>query len=300
MKRQFRLYLFTLGIAICATSSLLGDGPTFTTIDFPGATSGWPWNINTHGDIVGYYVSADKVTHGYLLSGGQYSTIDFPGAISTIAFGINPGGDIVGSYTVDPAPNASLAPTGSVVHGFLLKGGQFTTIDFPGAVSTGMATSGINPRGDIVGVYVSADKVTHGFLLTGGKFSIIDYPGFVGLSGINPQGDIVGTYNNSGFLLSDGDFTSIDFPGSTFTNTTGLNARGDVVGRYTANSVIHGYLLSGGQYSTIDLPGATFTGATGINKGGDIILGRYFNADTVFHGFVLTGFRPANGCAAGN
>jgi len=45
----------------------------------------------------------------------------------------------------------------------LAERGTFTTIDVPGASSTTAAA--INPRGDIVGVYVS-DSVSHGFLLS--------------------------------------------------------------------------------------------------------------------------------------
>jgi hypothetical protein len=50
-----------------------------------------------------------------------------------------------------------------LTHGFLLSGGQFTTIDIPGATLTDAEK--INPRGDIVGFYVSAG-LTHGFLLS--------------------------------------------------------------------------------------------------------------------------------------
>ena len=284
MRQQWRLYVFVLSFALGVVSNVLADGPTFTTIDFPGAASTQPWGINTRGDIVGLFVNADKVTHGFLLSGGEYSTIDFPDATSTVLYGINPGGDIVGQYTF----------ADNIDHSFLLRGGQFTKIDFPGATSTDI--SAINPRGDIVGFYVSADKATHGYLLSGGQFSTIDFPGvtFTLLQGINPQGDISGAYSSSGhgFLLSDGDFTPFDVPGASFTNATGINARGDIVGRYVAGGVSHGYLLIGPQFSTIDFPGATFTGAAGINQRGDI-LGRYRNADGVFHGFQLVGFRPA-------
>ena len=44
----------------------------------------------------------------------------------------------------------------------LADGHTFTSIDFPGAAST--QAWGITLSGDIVGVYVSADKATHGFL----------------------------------------------------------------------------------------------------------------------------------------
>jgi hypothetical protein len=54
-------------------------------------------------------------------------------------------------------------PAGGITHGFLLdKRGSFTTIDVPGASST--QPLGINPRGDISGMY-SAGGITHGFLL---------------------------------------------------------------------------------------------------------------------------------------
>src|SRR5262249_58563879 len=51
---------------------------------------------------------------------------------------------------------------------------SFTSIDFPGATIT--RPFGINPRGDIVGLYVSAG-VTHGFLLSDGQFITFDVPG---------------------------------------------------------------------------------------------------------------------------
>src|SRR5215471_11313401 len=72
----------------------------------------------------------------------------------------------------------------------------FTTIDFPGAMST--EASGINPRGDIVGLYTLAG-VTHGFLLSGDSFTTIDPPGAVltFAFGINPRGDIVGRYDTA-------------------------------------------------------------------------------------------------------
>ncbi|MGI8741112.1 MAG: hypothetical protein ACR2NN_00800 [Bryobacteraceae bacterium] len=41
-----------------------------------------------------------------------------------------------------------------VTHGFLLSGGQYTTIDFPG--TNGTELYGINPQGDMTGVYTLA------------------------------------------------------------------------------------------------------------------------------------------------
>src|SRR2546426_599547 len=123
MKRQSKLGLFALSLVLCATSTVLGQGPTFAAIDYPGAATTTPWGINTRGDIVGFYVSADKVTHGFLLSGDQYSTVDFPDAAFSFPSGINPQGDISGNCC-------------TVAHGYLLSDGVFTSWDFPGATFT--------------------------------------------------------------------------------------------------------------------------------------------------------------------
>ena len=76
MKR--RLYLLALSFALGAASNAFGQSPTFTQIDYPGATSTQAWGINSRGDIVGHYVSANKSSHGFLLSGGHFTSIDFP------------------------------------------------------------------------------------------------------------------------------------------------------------------------------------------------------------------------------
>ncbi len=116
-------YLLTLIFALCATSNVFGQGPIFTTIDYPGAAATQPWGINTRADIVGFYVSGGA-THGFLLSGGQFTRIDFPDATGTEVYAINPRGDVGGVYTL-----------AGVRHGFTLSGSQFTKIDFPGATS---------------------------------------------------------------------------------------------------------------------------------------------------------------------
>ena len=101
MRRQWKLYLLALGSALGATSNVLADGPSFTTIEFPGATLTNAFGINSRGDIVGNYLNADKSDHGFLLGGGKYSTIDFSDATFTSAGAINQRGDILGRYTLD-------------------------------------------------------------------------------------------------------------------------------------------------------------------------------------------------------
>jgi probable HAF family extracellular repeat protein len=115
----------------------------------------------------------------------------------------------------------------------------FTPIDVPGATDT--TASGINERGQIVGVYRDAGGVDcpttgvgcHGFLLDEGAFTPIDVPGTAGTQAgaINRRGQIVGFFIDTtgtfhGFLLDQGTFTRIDVPGATATLATEINDRG--------------------------------------------------------------------------
>ena len=277
----------------------MADGPTFTSIDFPGATSTQAWGITSSGDIVGFYTSADKATHGFLLSRGLFSSVDFPGSLFTEVNGISPRGDLIGDYA------ATLTGSGPH-HGFVLtRDGVFTTIDYPN--STSSYALGMNSRGDILGSYTLADNVNHNFLMSGSQFGAIGQ--FSNIDDVLPGGgatvlltihggDIVGGYVGAdkvphGFVLSDGQVTTIDYPGgATFTNVTNIDSRGEIVGRYTLNGVTHAYLMSGGQFSSFDYPGATFTGSTAISPLGDIV-GRWRDSNNVFHGFRLVGFRQS-------
>ena len=63
----------------------------------------------------------------------RFTLIDYPEAGSTLAWGINSRGDIAGYYTGADKNN----------HGFLLNGGHYQRIDYPGAAVT--LVNGINP-----------------------------------------------------------------------------------------------------------------------------------------------------------
>jgi uncharacterized membrane protein len=233
-----------------------------------------------------------------------FTTIDVPGATSTAASGINPDGDIVGRYT-DPAGKD---------HGFLLRHGDFTSIDFPGADLFTKA-AGINPRGDIVGNYALASEpntVRHGYLLSEGRFTSIDFPGaiFTNALGISPQGDIVGRYMKAGgafhgYRLSDGSFTTIDFPGAIRTEAWRSNAAGQIVGNYeSADGHFHVFLLSDGSFTSIDVPGAVETAPSnlvplgGITPSGDIVSSYCSRTPCTLSSGNLHGFALSRGAFA--
>jgi len=75
-------------------------------------------------------------------------SIEVPGAYYTQANGNNTEGDVVGYY-LDTSPLVSARP-----HGFLMRQGEFITIDDPEATSPyGTQAYGINPQDDIVGFF---------------------------------------------------------------------------------------------------------------------------------------------------
>ena len=180
-----------------------------------------------------------------MLNKDMFTTTDFPGAVLTFFAGINNPGDVVGGY-LDAA---------GIEHGLLFSDGNFTTIDFPDAVSVSAAAD-INAAGQIVGNYDDAAGNRHGFLLRSGEFTLIDLPGSSSTEvfGINAAGEIVGRYAfggqdpfffGHGFLLKQGVFTTIDFPGATSTSANRINARGEVVGQYIdVNGFLHGFVTS--------------------------------------------------------
>ena len=272
-------------------------GPTFTTIDYPGAVATFGTDINDSGEIVGEYTFGEPDDRqGFKLKNGVFTSITFPGATFTRAVGINRFGEVVGDFSTKEGVGQDF--------GYLLRGGVFTSIQFPNSDST--IPAGINANGDIVGWYLN--KIgTHGFLLSGGVYTSIDFPGSAASTQawkINDMGEIVGRYasasdgKNHMFVLSNASFTSIpDVPGALETAVVedgGLNNAGDIVSQHCSSKpcvlstpgAIHGFLLSGGVYTTFDFPGATETTAFGLNSFDDIV-GAYVDSSGL-HGYLRT------------
>lgn len=232
MNRMIRRFCPTLGAAVisCAFAGVL---PSDTALAFnPQEFSGSEQPRRRH---------RDELT---------FTEISFPGAFVTAVNGINDRGQITGAY-ID---------AGGTQHGFLLDGGVFTTVDFPGSAAFNLAR-GINDRGQIVGTFFDAQGITHSYLFDHGVFTLLDIPGGNGstANGINNRGQIVGTFFDAadlphGILFDKGAFTSIEPPGATFSVPSGINDRGQIVGFFAeANGAAHGFYwmaaLSAGSIS---------------------------------------------------
>jgi hypothetical protein len=304
------------------------------TFDAPGASSvagsfdgTFPKSINDTGAITGHYVDANTSYHGFLRNpGGEFITLDAPGGGTSVGFrfgtfpnsvsipssiNINNRGTITGNY-ID---------ANNVSHGFLRSpGGEFITLDAPGASSTagsfdGTFPSSINNGGAITGSYIDSKELIHGFLRSPrGEFITLDAPGASSVAAagygtfpkrINDAGAITGHYTDAhnvtrGFVRSpSGEFTTFDAPGASSTAAFGygtfpesINDAGAITGHYTdAHGLIHGFLRSPcGKFTTFDAPGASSVAAFGygtfpesINDAG-AITGHYTDAHGLIHG----------------
>lgn len=288
MKRLLSLLFSLLVLAVPTCAQV-----TYTSVDFPGSTLTTTRGINNRGDIVGAYRTVPP-RHAFEIKNGQY----IPLAPNTIlgtdlseAFKINNRGDVIGSY-VD---NAGFS------HGFLLsKGGNLTTIDFPGANDT--YARGINDSGTVVGQWDLLDAsgnvlIVHGFIWKDGNLAQFDFPGAgdTYLFGVNARGDLVGGWDPAitsslehGFVCTKQQCSSFDvpIPGAPATQAEDVNAGGQIAGAYQdASGAVHGFLKAQDDFTFLDFPGAVLTNAWGINSAGQIV-GNYNNADGTVHGFL--------------
>lgn len=222
----------------------------------------------------GFITHAQDITY-------TYSDIAVPGSTSTSPRGINSNGDVAGYYQ-----------TSSGVFGFLLSGGNYTTISCA-AATTGTFVSGINDNGVMVGYY-GTDYRNYGFIYVNGECKNLQefngetpYP-----TGINNQGHIVGYYIpatdvTEGFELAEQTYTEISVPNSTSTTAFGINRFGAISGTYYNSAGQYGFIFSNGSYTTFSVPssGATTNGA-GLNDK-DLIVGNYDDPTTqAYEGFV--------------
>lgn len=121
----------------------------------PGAASDSCANgINDQGQLVGGYLDANGLVHGFLKDGESYTTFEVPGTgNSTGANQINNKGEIAGGWN-----DAS-----GYSHGYVRSAdGQFTIVDVPGTSNS--ASYGINDLGDVCGYYLDSSGVAHAYV----------------------------------------------------------------------------------------------------------------------------------------
>ena len=163
-------------------------GGKFTDIPGPaGSIASAANGINDAGDIVGDYVDAKSVTHGFLLKGGKYKTLDPPGSLLTVGTGVNKKDEVV-LYWINSA---------SVYESSLYNGKTYKTINVPG--ETNSIATDINTAGDVTYQVIDSGSNNHGALLHAGKYYKLDYPksAFTFAGAVNDHSTIVGGYRTT-------------------------------------------------------------------------------------------------------
>lgn len=262
MKKVLIKSAMILSLALAApspTQAIVYQGIRFHV---PGATETVAYDINNVGQIVGEFIDASGVIHGFLKDGDTFTMIDVPGATRTHAFGINDVGQIVGEF---------FDATGGI-HGFLKDGATLTTFDVPG----GARARAINNAGHIVGLASGL-----GFLKVGDDVTFFAVPGAssTGAFGINEAGQIVGNFfvdgTIHGFLKEGSSFTTIDAPGAVrVTQAFAINNLGQILGDFETASTSHMYLKDGPTFFDISIQfvgGGGGGDARGINDAGQIV-----------------------------
>ena len=156
---------------------------TTTKVQYPGATSTFPYGVNANGVTVGEIIGPP--TQGFSLINGTYTPINGPGAYYTMAQGINSENAIFSNYYVSP----------SGYFGYVLAvSGQFTTINYPGSTFTQLA--GLNSQNMAVGLAEDAANHQYAFAWQNGTYMQAPLP--AGANGrataVNDSGDVAGWY----------------------------------------------------------------------------------------------------------
>jgi hypothetical protein len=252
------------------------------------------YGVNNAGVIVGDYVDSKSVQHGMILAGTKLTTVNHA-ACSAITgtggisfYGVNSAGVAAGWCTS--------AKTGLDV-GFVYNKGAFTAVNFP--KSNGTQATGINDKGEVVGLYLDSANATHGFSKIGTKYTSITVKGHTNTVawGVNNAGQItVYATNSSGnfdsYLLTGTTLKNINNPNAkgglgTIVHTPAPNRKGEIDGTYYDSAGNEkGWLLHAGKYYDVVDPGG-ISRADGLNDKSELV-GRYGTGTFGGTGFKAT------------
>lgn len=274
--------------------------PLFTSFglfgfDFTGATSsvltGVNNSVNNKMTIVGYVQAAPSSPVGIQMDfsfdpvsgAGTIANVQqvyFPGSQFTVPIKVNDAGQIVGLY---------LDPSGRQ-HGFLFSEGQYSAIDYPGAVSTEALAINNWPIPAIAGDYTDTAGRVHGFVVIAGQFLPVNASFATNLSvtGVNDLGEMTGSYDlgtaqTFGFHGLAGLLSPLNFPNtSTIPITTStlfhsLNNKGEIAGtakvQFPEFLRVEAFWEGGGNFQPLEagLDGFLADNALGINDAGVLV-----------------------------
>jgi probable HAF family extracellular repeat protein len=242
-----------------------------------GQSFSWASGINTHGDVVGYYINSTGRFRAYRSRDGVVKDIEpLAGDTMTLGFGIDDAGNVVG---------VSMAP-GGVNHPFLADATTLTAQLVPSLGDTGSACA-LNAAGQVVGTYNTASGAQHGLRVDPGAglldITSLDGPGFtVNACAIDTDGRVGGQFDRASgqthaFKFSDAGLVDLDSFGSPLSNVESI-AKSVSVGWYTlpdfSSTRAFAYTDAEGSFdlnTRIDAPGWLLQAAKGVNANGQIV-----------------------------
>jgi hypothetical protein len=281
--RCFPLLAFAaICLAVCSSRRADAAAYTYTTLDYPGASSSYLHGISNGVLVGGYQDGTGYHGYSYNMASQQFTSYTFPGTngAQQYAYGIS-GNLVVGNYH-----------DGFGVHGFTvtLNGSTYTSFDDPSGVG------GTIPVGISSTAFVGYYGAGQGFIKTGNTYADVNVPGWAGSTyayGVDDSGFITGTVGPfaHGFYGTQGNFTLFDVPGATSGTFGESVTNGMITGGYHNGTGDHGFLLSNGLYTTFDDPvaniGGTNRGTAASGTDGFYVVG-YYNFNGVQHGFIAT------------
>lgn len=270
--KKFALYF----LLVCVAHFTFAQSKT-TTIVAPDAGTGagqgtFPQAINMHGEIGGFYVDANNVTHAFYdgptNSGDRVLTEwDAPESSSTMVSDMNWHGFETGWYV--PSADSIYAKQGAII-GFMGAGKpkQYIFAQRKSTVET--YPLAINLLNNVAGYWRDPASKTNSnpqcFTLSGGvTFALPNQGAGCWARGLNDNREVTGTYLDQqgvthGFYRdASANLTSFEPDGSTFTFSNAINNSSQIAGYYLdAQSATHAFIRnSDGTFTTFDIAGAT-------------------------------------------
>lgn len=291
--------LLTGALLMAVASVATASDYQLTTLLKPGASNTAFTDINNLGQVVGYYeLAGSDAAKGFVYSQGVYTELSGPaGADQTLPVGISDAGIVVGGYR-----------SGGSVYAFVLEGGVYSTLAFPGSLETNLR--GISPDGRYLsGTYTDQGGNYAGFLMDrqSGSWLSLDVGGAsVVPKGINAQGQMVGYTLGGGmptqgisYQLGSMSYQLQGFAAASSVHLRDINDTGQMSGYLNAGHGLQAFVGSPADYQLFDIAGAYASYGSGINNAGVVVGSYLLDSDASRYGaFIAVSSVPEPGSYA--